>query len=240
MANLNETFYRSTKARGTFSLHHGHQTETVYIFLHGLFGDGAESLKAAKEKFSEGANVIVGTLPGHEKQSLSSADNSAGVWMEYAEFLGLVARRYGKKVVFIGKSTGANLAVRAAESGHADELVLLQPLFALNPYLKAGVKTGRWVPRQLRIGKSPSCVVSHVLGRSKVSIEDVLNAADQAETLAHVDYRPIQAKVPVKIYIADKDPVVSRKAILEWAKTYAPHAKLVHHNQPWNHLYDPF
>lgn len=238
MAGLNKTFHKSPQAGQTLSLHHSEKTELVYVFLHGLFGDASESMEAARKKFSEGANVIVGTLPGHENQALKSADNSAAVWMEYATYLGRVARRYGQRVIFVGKSTGANLAVRAAEEGLADELILIQPLFALNPYLKAGVEVGRHLLKEKQ-KKNVGCLMGEVLGRNRIDIEDVLNATDQAVTLSRLEYRPLNPQVPVLIYIADRDPVVSQKATRKWVKRFAPQAKFIHHKERWNHFYDP-
>lgn len=238
MEQIHQTFHKAWPRSGTASLQHGHPTETVYVIIHGLFGDGEESRKTAQKMYAEGANVIIGTLPGHEMRNLKASDNSAGVWLEYAESLGMIARHYGKKVVFVGKSTGANLAVRAAESGYADQLILIQPMFGLTNYVKAGMRIGELLPKKFKKQEN-GCVTEGFLGRTGANLQDVLNAAQQAETLTHVEYRPLKPSIPVEVYMADKDPVVSRKAIETWAQTYAPQAKLRHNKQAWNHMYNP-
>lgn len=239
MSHIQTTFHKASGVSGTRSLHHGHKTETVYIFLHGLFGEADDTMKNAKKKFKEGSNVLVGTLPGHENHQLKEYENSAGVWLEYAEYLGLVARRYGKKVIFVGSSTGANLAVRAAESGYADELILIQPLFEFSNYSKAGLQVGKRLSKKLRMRADVGCVVGRMLGRDGINLEDVLSAVQQANSLAKLPYRKIPALVPVDIYLAERDPVVSRKAIEKWATDFAPQAKLQHNKEKWNHFYNP-
>lgn len=240
MDRLNAAYYKNVERFGTRSFHHGKKTETAYVFLHGLFMDGSAFLSAANDLHQKGANVIVGTIPGHDLKQLVVRENSAGLWLSYAEYLGMIARYYGQKVIFVGHSTGGNLAVRAAEKGFADGLILIQPLFGVSAYVKNAMRTGDLLPEGVQNNLKADWLSTRALDGHRATAQEILNAGEQAETLASLEYYPLKENISVEIYIADKDPVVSSKATVDWAKTYAPQARLHHHDQPWNHMYRPF
>lgn len=219
MKLINKSLYKNIEKMGTMSFQHGHITDEVYVFLPGLYMSGEQFLSEALQKFKQGANVILTTVPGHERQSIDSRENSVGVWLAYSDYMVKMAKYYGRKVILVGQSTGGLLAVRAVSNNQVDGLILHQPFFAASKGVKAALAIGSLLPEFLLNFSLKKYNVKEVL---KVGIED--------QKLLHTPYENIPANIPVEIFVADNDSVVSNKATLAWAKRFAPHATIHHHS----------
>jgi pimeloyl-ACP methyl ester carboxylesterase len=213
MDNLRGKFHPTGDGRHlqTLSLQHGKPTDIVYVFVPGIALSLRYFLQSGLEAFQAGHNVIVGVLPGYEdKSSLRSSAGQAAEWYLYGEALARVAKQYGRKVVFVGMSTGANLAIRAAELGLIDGAILFQPLIA----------TSFWASRVLDVAsfiKLPE------------QSESALQIARHAQALSRVTYTSISRQVRVQVMLSKTDFVVSNSATLQWVKRFAPHAEVSYH-----------
>ncbi|WP_340599757.1 alpha/beta hydrolase [Bdellovibrio sp. GT3] len=220
MKLVNKGLYKNIEKMGTMSFQHGHITDEVYVFLPGLYMSGNQFLLEARQKFNQGANVILTTLPGHERQSIDSRENSVGVWLAYSDYIvKMAARFYGKKVVLVGQSTGGLLAVRTAKNNKVDGLILHQPFFAVSKGVKAALAIGNLLPESLLN-----------FSFEKYNLNEALKVAIEDQKLLEIPYENIPSDIPVTVFVADDDSVVSTKATLEWAKRYAPHAIIHHHS----------
>ena len=160
----------------------------------------------------------MGTLPGHEKINWLAAENDVGTWLMYSDFLIDIAHKYGKKVIVVGQSTGANLALRAFGKSKIDGLILFQPFFGLNKLVESTIAVAQNIPDRFLNFRFGKYNLSEAL---KLGIED--------QRLLQLPYTSIPPEVPVTMYVADFDTVVSTKASLEWAARYAPHSTIKHH-----------
>jgi len=228
MTQINKTFYKNIDRFGTMSLQHGRPTDTVYVFLPGLYMTGTQFLYAAEFKFWQGSNVIVGTLPGHESNAMKATENDIGTWLTYTDFLCDIARRYGKKVIVVGQSTGATLAVRAAESGKADGIVLFQPFFRLTKKISRALGIGNLLPENL---------LNFNIGMG--NLNDIKKIANEDQRLLLVTKQRIPSEIPVDLYVSDNDSIVSSEESLAWAARYAPHARIQHHSSDHMHISPP-
>lgn len=229
IGHINRSYYKGIEKFGTLSFQHGHPTEKVYVFLPGLYMDGSQFLKQAEKEFWHGSNVIMGTLPGHQNGHFVANQNDIGSWLTYTDFLISIAHHYGKKVIVVGQSTGGTLAVRAAETGKVDELILFQPFFGLNKTMKAVMAFGELLPEFIlnHIGLSLS-------GRSQ-KVLDILAIGLEDQNLLLGSFKKLPDTLPVDLVLATNDSVVSTEASLRWAKEYAPHAKITTHS--WDHMF---
>ena len=82
----------------------------------------------------EGVEVVAPVLPGHDEEAGSTMPGSTWLeWLEAAEaaFDALVRSTEGGRVVVVGFSTGATLALALASRRPVDRLVLLAPFLAI-------------------------------------------------------------------------------------------------------------
>lgn len=230
--NLNNSFYADLQTTGTLTFQHGHPTEKVYVFVPGLYMSAKYFLYSGIRKFTEGNNVIIATLPGHEGSGMPTDENNVALWSAYAEYIGVMARQYGKKVIFVGQSMGGNISVHAAEKGHADELILIQPFLGLSRSVKASLAFAEILPeptlKKIPIEPAPS---------RYSNLFEVAKAGEQARLMLSVPYSKLNTKIPVHIYVDRADGVVSVAAIAKWVSQFAPQSTLEFHAN--GHMYNP-
>jgi pimeloyl-ACP methyl ester carboxylesterase len=224
IGQINRTFYKEIEEFGTLSFQHGHPTDKVYVFLPGLYMNAKQFESIAEREFWNGSNVILGTLPGHQNRTVVANENDIGTWLTYTDFLVSVARHYGKKVILVGQSTGGTLAVRAAETGKVDGLILFQPFFGLSKSMTAVLEFGKLLPDFLLNRKVHN---QNVLEFLKIGVED--------QRLLLGSFQKLPPTISIDLITADDDGIVSTSASLRWAKQYAPQAKITHH--PESHMY---
>lgn len=216
MAHINEVFHgnKSIVNHTTRSLHHGKKTKEVYILLPGIAVWNTYMDELSSKLFFQGSNVIFGALPGQEIRNQKGAFISElahpAVWLQYAETLSRLAKSYGEKVIFVGQSTGGNLAVRMAEQGLVDGIILLQPLIGTTAVHKSG-----------------AYAIDGLLNSKSKLVHGFSYMATHALALEKLPYKKLNSTIKIRIYIADYDPVVYSPSTVEWVKNFAPQAEVV-------------
>jgi len=230
--NLRESFYPKDRTRDTLTFQHGHPTEKVYVFVHGLYLSANYFLNTGIKKFTEGHNVIIATLPGHEYDNMPPDENNVALWTAYSDYLGRMARHYGKKVIFVGHSIGGNISIHAAESGFADELILIQPFLALTRRIKASIRVASVIP-ELALRKIP---IEPAPTRDS-NLYEVAEAGKQAKLILSLPFSKLNPNIPVHIYADRFDAVVSTSAVRKWIPEFAPQSTLEFHSE--GHMHNP-
>gem|GEM_PF-7016641 len=230
--NLNKAFYPKIERLGTVTFQHGQRTKKVYVFLPGLYLSSDYYLNYGIKEFYNGNNVIVATLPGHERWNLPNDENALAYWVAYADYIGRIARFYGEKVIYVGHSTGGNLAIHAAESGQADELILYQPLIGLSKKVKSALKVTDYLPKS-----------TFDFDISKYSVDpfnnlaEIISTGKEARLALSLPFKKLKNDIPVKMYLDWDDFTVDSSAAVEWSKQYAPHTLIQFHSL--GHMYKP-
>lgn len=110
-------------------------TERVVLYLHGFSATRQETRPLADSVAARlDANLFYARLAGHGRPGEAMAQVEAGDWLDDVGEAMAVAERLGRRVVLIGTSTGATLALWAASrpewSERIDALVLISPNLA--------------------------------------------------------------------------------------------------------------
>ncbi len=98
----------------SFVLTHPTASEYVFVYLHGITDSAFQGKDLARELFNAGHNVISARLSGHGSDSSRVNTIELEDWRSDVDQAVLKAAQLGKKVVLIGLSTGAALAVDRA------------------------------------------------------------------------------------------------------------------------------
>ena len=94
----------------------GERTETAVIYLHGFSATRQEVAPLGEQLADElQANLFETRLAGHGRETGALANVSAEDWMADAAEALAVGRRLGDRLVVVGTSTGATLALAAAD-----------------------------------------------------------------------------------------------------------------------------
>jgi len=115
----------------------GAQTPLSVIYVHG-FSATSEEIRPVPDEVAKalGANLFFTRLAGHGRGGAAMAEPVAGDWIEDMAEAMAIGRRLGDRVLVIGTSTGATLAVLAAEDPVLSQglagVVLVSPNFRLN------------------------------------------------------------------------------------------------------------
>jgi alpha-beta hydrolase superfamily lysophospholipase len=117
---------------GTLFLTHGHRTERVVVFFHGLTNCPAQFDSMARLVHGLGANVLVPRLPRHglaDRMTDELARIDAGELRACTDRAVDVARGLGTHVTVVGLSVGGTMAAWAAQHrSDVDQAVLIAPL----------------------------------------------------------------------------------------------------------------
>lgn len=230
--NLKKSFYPTTNITGTLTFQHGHPTEKVYVFVPGLYSSANYFLDSGIKKFTEGNNVIIATLPGHERSNMPTDENNVALWTAYSDYLGFMARQYGKRVIYVGHSMGGNISVHAAEQGYADELILIQPFLGLTRRIKASIKVASVIP-DFALQKIP---IEPAPARYS-NLYEVAEAGKQARLILALPFSKLNPHIPVHIYADRFDAVVSTSAVQDWIPEFAPQSTIEFHSK--GHMHNP-
>lgn len=118
----------------TITLSHGHQTETVYILLHGVTNYPVQFLDLGQMLFAKGSNVIIPRMPYHgHKDRMTRAHQFFGAepMMHTVNLTINEAKSMGKKVRIMGLSVnGISAAWVAQNRADVDKVVILAPPFS--------------------------------------------------------------------------------------------------------------
>ena len=131
-------------------LTHGHETERVFVLLHGLTNAPRQFRELGEKLFATGANVVIPRLAHHglaDRMTDAHASLTAQDLIRYAQNGVDLAQGLGKKVTVVGLSvSGISAAWLAQNRDDIDQVFLLAPLFepavvpdALTPALTAAL-----------------------------------------------------------------------------------------------------
>ena len=114
-------------------LTHGHETDRVFVLLHGLTNAPRQFRELGEELFATDANVVIPRLAHHglaDRLTDAHAALTAQDLIRYAQYGVDLAQGLGKKVTVVGLSvSGISAAWLAQNRDDIDEVFLLAPLF---------------------------------------------------------------------------------------------------------------
>lgn len=120
----------------TIILSHGHQTERVFVLLHGFTNSPRQFRELGEKLFATGANVIIPRLPQHgfaDRLTDALRDFTANELVRHAEEGVNAAHGLGRRVTVVGLSvSGVTAAWLAHEHEGLDEVFLLAPFFGVS------------------------------------------------------------------------------------------------------------
>jgi len=109
-----------------------HRTPLSVVYLHGFSASRQETYPLADRLAAKlGANLFYTRLTGHGRSPRAMGEASAEAWLDDALEALAIGRRIGERVILVGGSTGATLAIWVATRDDADALHALV-LFAPN------------------------------------------------------------------------------------------------------------
>jgi pimeloyl-ACP methyl ester carboxylesterase len=115
-------------------MEHGHPTEYVFVFLHGLSNCPIQFSPLGKLLFERGHNVYIPRMPYHGEENRMTTDwarLTARDMLDYGNTAADVARGLGKKVIVAGLSVnGTTTAWMAQNRSDLHKVALLSPFLA--------------------------------------------------------------------------------------------------------------
>lgn len=206
----------------------GEKTDLAVIYLHGFSATKAE-MRPMPDMVAEGlgANLFLTRLTGHGRDSAAMGEATAQDWMnDVAEALAIGAR-LGDRVVVIGSSTGATLAVAASAgselNGDLAGLVLMSPNFRAAGLGGRAIEWplariwGRWVVGE-NYSFTPRNEAHAANWTTSYPIGAVATLGAVTHTVRHMDLG--QMTVPAIFFVSNEDTVVdptpARRASAQW------------------------
>jgi esterase/lipase len=225
----------------------GQRTRYAIVHLHGFSATRQETAPLA-ELVAEGlgANLFEARLTGHGRAKMGLHEVTAEDWIDDAAEALAIGSRLGDKVIVMGTSTGATLALAMAgheAAGDVSHLVLL------SPNIRPRNETSRWATRpagrliaRIFVGPTRSWTPHNELqGRYWTTSYPTDAAIEMMRLVDFVDTRldtPLGAELLV--LMSPDDQVVSPEAIREaFGRIDADHKELHEINDslgPWNHI----
>lgn len=218
----------------------GARSEYVLVYLHGFSATRQEIAPVpALVAKALGANLFETRLSGHGLEREGMVDVTAEAWMEDGAEALAIAKTLGQKVILMGVSTGATLAVALAEHpdyASVDSLIFISPNFGPAGG-RSGITTGPYGPQLTRLilGKTRSWTPANDLqgkywttAYPTASIVEMMRLVDLAERLT--------PKTPVPnamLVYSPKDDVVSvEKLLLAFDALPAQHKEIYKIDEP--------
>jgi alpha-beta hydrolase superfamily lysophospholipase len=132
----------------------GTRTSYVVVYLHG-FSATRQEIAPVPERLAKtlGANLFETRLAGHGREREALVDVQAEAWLRDGEEALAIAAALGERIVLMGTSTGATLAVALAQHpqfGAVDSLLLLSPNFG-PAAAGSDLATGPFGPQLVRL-----------------------------------------------------------------------------------------
>jgi pimeloyl-ACP methyl ester carboxylesterase len=222
MREMNQGMLKTPSDYGTFSLHHGHKTNKVFVYIHGFMKNSEWFLKSAEEMYYQGHNVLLLTLPGFENQMVGKGP-FANQWISYTEISALVAQKYGDEVIVVGHSLGGNLALRLAEQGLTQKLILIHPL----------IKTTEMARSTFNFSRKLSYKNQNLLGfitsigfRKGTKVQELLPLVTEVLKIERLPFPPFSQDLKTFVFISHIDYAASTSATISFLKKYLPHAQV--------------
>ncbi len=197
-------------------------TPLSVVYLHG-FSATRQELRPVTERVAKqlDANAFLTRLKGHGRSGEALADASMNDWIQDTAEALEIGSRIGRRVVLVGTSTGATLAVWAAVQDRWRDslaaLVLISPNFRPADF-SARVLTWPWgglIARAV-VGDyrewEPHNEAQARYWTTRYPVEGVLPMAALVKTVSRLDLAEVQA--PTLVIYSSSDQVVSVDAIL--------------------------
>lgn len=228
---------------------HDGNERTVYsvVYLHG-FSATRQEIAPAAERVADalGANLFETRLTGHGRAQGAMVEVTAEDWLDDAAEAIAIGERLGERVVVIGTSTGATLALAMARHPafeSIDTLVLISPNFAPSD------STARWITRPagpllLRsiVGETRSWQAHNEqqerfwsTSYPSAVVVEVMRLVDLANSSL-----PLKIEQPLLTLLSPNDSVVSPQATLDALQQIeAPRNRVIKYDDvgdPSNHV----
>ena len=211
---------------------HGEQRPTAYsvVYFHGFSATRQETAPlAALVANALGANLFETRLAGHGRERAALTGVTAEDWLRDAAEALAVAGRLGERVIVIGTSTGATLAVAMLDhpAMHAvDTLVMISPNFTPLD-ARAAWMTRPAGPLLARVlaGDTRSWTPHNALQARYWSTSYPMTTAVEAMRLVDLANRKLPATIPQRLlmFYSPEDTVISPAAALAvFTGTVAP------------------
>lgn len=198
-------------------------TPLSLVYLHG-FSATRQEIRPVTERAAGqlGANAFLTRLRGHGRPGDAMAEATLGDWISDAAEAMEIGRRIGRRVVLVGTSTGATLALwTAAQDRWRDELaalVLISPNFRpADP--GAAILTWPWGAQVARLVVGayrewvPTNAVQARYWTTRYPVEALLPMAALVKAVRRLDLGTVT--VPTLVVYSPEDRVVSVDAIRE-------------------------
>ena len=132
----------------------GRRTEYVLVYLHG-FSATRQEIAPVPELVAKslGANLFETRLAGHGRERQQLSNVSAEDWMNDGAEALAIAKALGDKIILVGTSTGATIALALARHPDyklIDSLILISPNFGPAGQ-GSGITTGPYGPQLTRL-----------------------------------------------------------------------------------------
>jgi len=199
------------------------KTEYAIAYIHG-FSATRQEIAPVCEILAQkiGANLFYARLRGHGRDAEAMGRATANEWMNDMVEALAIAKRLGEKVLVVGNSTGATLAVWAAMQADLRDsisgLVLISPNFyPANPMvgitrLPWGLQIGRALMGDFREWK-PRNALEEKYWTYRYRIEVFYSMMGLVDMVDQLDLN--QIKMPVLIILSDRDQVISVEKVKE-------------------------
>ncbi|MFT4767025.1 MAG: esterase/lipase [Glaciecola sp.] len=221
--------------RVVWAVEPGQRSEYVLVYLHGFSATRQEIAPVPELVAKElGANLFETRLSGHGREREQLAGISAEDWMHDGAEALATAKTLGDKIILMGTSTGATIALAMAR--HPDfslvhGLILVSPNFGPADY-GAGITTGPYGPQLARLilGERRSWVAANPLQEKywstnypAASVVEVMRLVNLAVTLTP------EAETPNAMLVySPQDDVVSVSKLLAGFDTLPAERKKIH------------
>jgi esterase/lipase len=212
VAGLGSSYKTTQPAHRNHLLYQGHKTNYVYIYLHGLFKDDIQFTVESFRSFHEGHNVVVGVLPGHERNPAKILKYyKPNDWIDYSHKIVRLARTLGDKVIVVGQSTSGLLGFFLASENQVDGAILVQPSFGLSKEaVVASTFLGDLLTPLVRVADGQ---VKHMSPEGGRMVEDLLRQTMTCLYDSKSDCSQMyKINVPTVIYVDPHDLTVSSPA----------------------------
>jgi len=178
------------------------QTDTAALMIHGFTGSPWEMREPARELVARGISCLAMRLPGHGTTAQDLSQYRYEQWLETVCLAQQMLARNHRRVVAVGLSTGAMLALAAQGQCPFSSLVLLAPYLAFRSRLAPWAGLLRYVIRYQQRPIPPALREIYYDRRPVAGIHQLNRLRDL------VAQRLPQVKVPTLVVCADGDRTV--------------------------------
>ncbi|WP_439106306.1 alpha/beta hydrolase [Congregibacter sp.] len=213
----------------------GTRSEYVLVYLHG-FSATRQEIAPVPELVAQslGANLFETRLAGHGRKQQQLADIDAEDWLDDGAEALAIAKALGDKIILMGTSTGATVALAMArhpDFSLVDSLVLVSPNFGPAGG-GSGITTGPYGPQLARLilGERRSWVAANPLQEKYWSTDYPTASIVELMRLVNlaVELTPEAASPKSMLIYSPQDDVVSVSKLLAGFEQLPADQKKIH------------